>query len=364
MKLSAASKRASGYPNRDDTWLCTFRYMPAQGLGPEEGVHRRDPSSVIQAGGKYYVWYTKSVGPHIWASQEHNDWKIYPWDYADIWYASSEDGVNWEEQGIAVARGEKGAYDDRTICTPDVMAHDGRYYLVYQSISGSEAYTGGNERVAMSVAGSPDGPWTKLDAQILPPAPESAVFGDEDSYNTGVFEGRVHDPMLFYYRDRYWLYYKCYSRVGDSRITNPRTGGPRKSRYAGRDTRWGVAIADSVEGPYIPSEYNPVTNSGHETLLWKYDGGIAALLNRDGPEANTLQYAEDGINFEIMSVTQFTPQAAGAFRCVDTDSHPLAGLKWGLCHVDERASAWNYIFRFDTVPGPADTFPVDYPPGR
>lgn len=52
----------------------------------------------------------------------------------------------------------------------------------------------------------------------------------------------------------------------------------------GRETKWGVAIADDIMGPYVKSEYNPVTNSGHETCLWKYNGGIAAFLRTDGVE--------------------------------------------------------------------------------
>ena len=59
----------------------------------------------------------------------------------------------------------------------------------------------------------------------------------------------------------------------------------------GRETKWGVAIADQPEGPHVKSEYNPVTNSGHETLLWHYRGGIAALLTTDGPEKNTIQWS-------------------------------------------------------------------------
>ena len=56
----------------------------------------------------------------------------------------------------------------------------------------------------------------------------------------------------------------------------------------GRETKWGVAIADNILGPYHRSEYNPVTNSGHETCLWQYNGGIAAFLRTDGVEKNSL----------------------------------------------------------------------------
>ena len=34
------------------------RYSPAQGLGPEKGVMRRDPSDIIKIGTLFYVWYS------------------------------------------------------------------------------------------------------------------------------------------------------------------------------------------------------------------------------------------------------------------------------------------------------------------
>ncbi len=166
--LSAASQRASQYPGGRADWFCGFAYTEVQGLGREVGVHRRDPSSIIDVDGTFYVYYTKSTGRyHGRDSHHHPDYKMWPWDYADIWYATSSDGMNWQEQGCAVARGPQGAYDERTVCTPDVFAHDGRFYLVYQAAQ--NPYNGGNETVGMAVANSPHGPWHKSDAPILRP---------------------------------------------------------------------------------------------------------------------------------------------------------------------------------------------------
>ena len=116
--------------------------------------------------------------------------------------------------------------------------------------------------------------------------------------------------------------------------------------FGGREIRWGVAMADAPEGPYRKSPYNPVTNSGHEVCVWPYKGGIAALLTTDGPEKNTIQYASDGINFEIMAVLKGTPEALGLFRSQHPDTHPLEGIGWGLCHVYK--DGWQYIRRFET----------------
>ncbi len=347
MQLSSATKRAQNYSGETSEWCCSFVYTDVKGIGYEEGVHRRDPSSVLKANGLYYVWYTKSCGPHFGKKIADPYAKQFPWDYADIYYATSKDGVNWQEQGPAVKRGGKGEYDERTVCTPDVMEYDGKYYLVYQAMPQGN-YTGYDEYVAMAVAQSPDGPWVKKEKNILEPMKPGRWFEGiaKDNYNDDYFTGRTHDPMLMHYNNKFYLYYKCGANHD-------------KLKFCGFDTRWGVAVSDNVLGPYEHSEFNPVTNSGHETLLWHYNGGIAALLNRDGPEKNTIQFAKDGVNFELMARLEGnTPMAGGAFRCDDHDDAPLAGLRWGLCHYDERGSLWNHIVRFDV-----DTrkHPYDYP---
>ena len=337
-KISLATKRASNGPKDNADWYCEFYYSEAKGLGYEEGVHRRDPSSILKINNLYYVWYTKSFGMWFGKNRRNIDTKRFPWDYADIWYAISKDGINWSEKGIAVQRGEEGDFDARTVCTPDVMAHNDKFYLVYQTMRDSEIYHGFNEGIGMAVADHPNGPWTKVNGNILERMKDGRWFEDQDNYNDVEFHGVVHDPMLLYYNKKYYLYYKCGSSDHRAPI-----------RYAGRDTRWGVAIADKPEGPYEHSPWNPITNSGHETQLWKYREGICALINRDGPEKGTIQYAKDGINFEIMSHVVDSPWASGAYRSEKTDKAPLEGIRWGLSHKDEHSSKWSYIERFDSI---------------
>ncbi len=89
--------------------------------------------------------------------------------------------------------------------------------------------------------------------------------GEEDNRflvkTRGSFDShKVHDPCLMAYRGKYYLYYK---------------GEPMGERmvFGGHETRWGVAIADRPEGPYVRSPHNPATNSGHEVCVWPYRGG-------------------------------------------------------------------------------------------
>ena len=335
--LSAASKRALNY-NLGPEWFCQFKEHKITGdLAFEEGVIRRDPSVVLDIDGTYYVWYTKGVGLTAGFGTGDPNAKVFPWDLTDVWYATSEDGWHWTEQGPAVERGEAGSYDDRAVFTPEIFVHEGKYYLVYQTVKAPYVVRVKNT-IGMAVSDSPNGPWAKLPEPILHPADNGEWLGDEDDRFKVVSKGdfdshKVHDPCLMYYKDKFYLYYKG-EQMGEGMT------------FGGREIRWGVAIADHPEGPYIKSPYNPITNSGHEVCVWHYQGGIAALLTTDGPEKNTIQYAPDGVNFEIVAVLKGAPEALGPFRTADTDSHRLAGIRWGLCHSIE--GHWHYIRRFES----------------
>ena len=50
----------------------------ANGIGPQDGVMRRDPSDIIKVGDLYYVWYSKGAQSHGYD--------------ATVWYATSPDG--------------------------------------------------------------------------------------------------------------------------------------------------------------------------------------------------------------------------------------------------------------------------------
>lgn len=338
MKVSSATKRAMDrnyYQSCE--WFFDLRESDIKGLVQEEGVHRRDPSSVLKIDGLYYTWYTKSEGESMGFSCKDKEKKVFPWDKSEIWYATSKDTYTWEEQGLAVARGNSGEYDDRSVFTPEVFTENGKYYLVYQVVK-SPYIVRCYENIAIAWSDSPRGPWNKSDKPILEATQNGEWEGDTDNRflvkKKGGFDShKVHDPLLFKYNDKYYLYYK---------------GEPMGEQLfmGGRETKWGVAISDNVLGPYTRSEYNPITNSGHETCLWKYKDGMVALLTTDGVEKNTVQYAKDGINFEIKAVIKGAPEALGPYRDYEHEStSPLDGIRWGLCHNIN--TKWGYITRFD-----------------
>ena len=338
-RLSAASKRAieRGY-DQGPQWYIEFKQHDLKGdLAYEPGMIRRDPSDIIKVDGTYYIYYTKSTGKTYGFGTGDPEKKVFPWDKSEVWYATSQDGWDWQERGLAVGRGPAGAYDDRSVFTPQVMVHEGKVVLVYQTVKAPYVNRVKNQ-VGMAISDSPDGPFVKLDEPILSPSDDGEWLGAEDdrfqAKKQGSFDShKVHDPTLLHYRGKFYLYYKG-ERMGE------------RKTFGGREIRWGVAVADKLEGPYVKSPYNPITNSGHEVCVWKYNGGIAALIITDGPERNTIQWSPDGINFEIKSHIKYGPPAAGLDQSADNEKGPLEALTWGLTHkyvsYDEQ-----YIRRFE-----------------
>ncbi len=287
-----------------------FKYSKLTGLdyhNSDGTITRRDPTRIIKANGKYYMWYTLRQTPVPQGAQNATD--VIPstdWDLCDIGYATSTDGYKWTEQGIAVPRPPKPAPGWRSVSTPDVLVYKGKYYLYYQAFSQISGLKGDDCPVAVSWADSPDGPWTAANKVVVPNGPE----GTWDQFS-------IHDPQPIVFNDQIYLYFK--------------------SDYNGKGKlirSTGLAIADDPLGPFVKYEHNPVMSSGHETQMFRFKKGIAAILAKDGHEANTIQYSEDGKNFGIASICDNVPVACGVY---DPDAftgvEEAKGITWGISHV-------------------------------
>lgn len=307
-KLSAAVERnytAYLAPRPEDNELYSqFRYTKLEGFdynGGDGTIIRRDPSKVIFANGKYYVWYT----------YRHSEKPMGGCNWCDIWYATSKDGFAWEEQGPAVTRPPEPSVGWSSVLTTDVLIWKGKYYLYYQAFSGKGGRT---EKcpVLVSWADSPDGPWIPTGKIVIP----CGGNGELDQYS-------IHDPYPLVYKDKIYLYYK-----------SDFDGEPRLVRMQG------LAIADDPLGPFEKHRSNPIMNSGHETTMFPFKEGIAAIVIKDGNEHFTVQYAPDGANFEMASITQLMPEAAGPFVSdAFTNTKHGKGITWGLCHANWAGAA-------------------------
>ncbi len=320
--ISAAMARHLVDDSKNELYT-RFTYQPVQGLGYEFGTNRRDPSSIIKVGDTYYVWYTKN---HSTKSK---------WLDADLWFATSSDGIHWAEQGEAVKRGPEGSWDDYSVFTCNILVAEGKYYLSYQAENKREPEI---NVVGMAKADSPEGPWTKLPEPILKTAPDGKYMVKDPQrpwQRTILEEGSwdsaaVHDPGILPRWGKYLLYYK----------------GHGLNDLIWADSRCGLAIAEHPEGPYEKHPANPITNSGHEVWVWPWKNGIAAMIDWAGPEKGTVQYTEDGVNFKVVAALEDIPPAGGAYIADKfTDPEDGKGFSWGLCHYGR--SDWNFLVRFD-----------------
>jgi hypothetical protein len=313
MQLSAAMGRVwdqwpARWPEANELYS-NFKYTELEGFdySDHDGtVSRRDATKVIRVGGKYYVWYThrKTASPPRGARGGSDTVPSSDWDLAEIWYATSEDGFRWKEQGVAVQRMEKPHAGWRSVATPDILVWKGKYYLYYQAYLEMPGTRGDYCPVSVSEADSPEGPWRASNKVVV----ENGPAGSWDQYV-------IHDPYPIVREGKIYLYYK-----GEM-------GGTPNVRAQG------LAIAEHPLGPFRKHPRNPVINSGHETSVFPFRSGVAALVSRHGLEHNTVQFAADGVNFEVAAITELLPIAPGPYVAdAFTDTRNGRGITWGLCH--------------------------------
>ena len=263
------------------------------GIGAEKGVMRRDPSDIIKVGDLFYVWYSK--GP-----------KSSGYD-ATVWYATSPDGVNWTEKGMAIAKNtEAGSWDQASVFTPNILVAVDKYWLFFTGISKNQKIKP-NSKIGLAVSDSPDGPWQRM--------PNNPVLAN--SKEKSEFDSHLIDDSCLIVRDgKYWLYYKG-----------------RQLGKSPRETQMGLAIADQPQGPYKKHVSNPVIPGNHEVLVWPQSEGVCAMIGHVGPKniTNSVLYSEDGLNFSKTHETQHGPWAGGTFRPeAFTDSKQGVAPSWGV----------------------------------
>lgn len=313
---------------QDNELFSQFKYTEVTGFNynnHDGTISRRDPSKIILHNGKYYVFYTHRETPTPPQGAEKST-DIIPssdWDLAEIWYATSVDGFHWDEQGVAIKRPEKPLVGWRSVTTTDILKWEDKFYLYYQGFMEASGKRGDDCPVAVSYADSPDGPWTPHNKIIIP----NGGKGEWDQFS-------IHDPYPLVHNGKIYLYYK--SDFGE------------KSELVRMQ---GLATADDPLGPFTKHPLNPVISSGHETSLFPFRKGVAAMVYKDGPEHNTIQYAEDWVNFEIASITELMPYAAAAFvPDAFTNTTDGRGVTWGMAHFIN-ISGWDKfnskLVRFD-----------------
>jgi len=279
---------------------------------------RRDPSDVIKVGDTYYVWFTKVT------RQNEN----YPSGYnGSVWYASSPDGHAWEEKGLCIEPGPDEAWDGYGVFTPNILAHEGKYYLYYTAVPEPfTAQAGSNATptaIGVAVSNSPDGPWEKHQSNPV----LRAALDQPDEFDSM----RVDDAALIVREGKIWLYYKGRSKAHGQQ-------GPRM-------TRMGVAMAEKPTGPFVKYKNNPL-HEGHEVLVWPQSFGVGSMATAAGPKQ--MYYAFDGKQFFARNLLIDAPTAPGIYRRDNFSEGLIAPVpEWGIGHARQGDDL--YLVRFDFV---------------
>ncbi len=332
IELSAATIRMydnyGGVRPEDNELYTNFKYTKIEGLdynGGDGTVSRRDPSRVIKANGKYYIYYTcrKTKTRAMGIAKATDEIPSTDWDLAEVWYATSKDGFTWEEQGVAVPRPPKPEVGWRAVCTPDIFVWNDKYYLYYQAFSEISGTRGDDCPVSVSVSDSPEGPFIPTGKKVIENGPE----GTWDQYS-------IHDPYPVMFKGKIWLYYKSDYNTNEN-----------SNEFMIRGI--GVATADNPLGPFTKEPKNPVINSGHEVCVFPFDTGLGCIAIRDGHERNTIQYSENGIDFYQRSTVAMPPVGAGPYM-PDAFTGPefSNGITWGVCH-NKHLPGHSILLRFD-----------------
>jgi hypothetical protein len=179
-----------------------------------------------------------------------------------------------------VYRGErktKGEWNHYGICNPAIKKVDGKYALFFIANSNRKAHhrfdrpSPENQSIGLMTAESVNGPWSEP-KQVLAPSKDRNHW----THRSG---NGVTNPAFVKYREKYYLYYKS-----------------NKHKY-------GVAVADKLEGPYVHHP-QPVTKNKTQiedgyAFVWKGKINLLTTDNRGiiARKGGLLWQSEDGINF-------------------------------------------------------------------
>lgn len=159
-----------------------------------------------------------------------------------------------------------GFWDATTCHNPHIKYVDGLYCLFFMGNSNGRTDT---KRIGLATAPSLDGPWKRPDQPLLEPG----AAGEWDDHCT------TNPAFVKHPNGQYWLYYKSWNTADYMNSKDPKIRGNRK---------YGLAIADKLEGPYLKYQHNPVIDFSkkgnnrqfEDAFVWRENGKFN-MLARD-----------------------------------------------------------------------------------
>lgn len=247
----------------------------------------------------------------------------------------SPDLVNWQEVGY-IYRRESDSWGESDFWAPEVVFHDGKYFMHYSARWGKNQ----SLRIGVATAESPQGPFVDVFNRPMfdfdYAAIDGHVFMDEDGRkyfyysrdcSENIVDGRHESHIYVAELEDGLLAFKSEPLL----ITKPEQDWEIKSGtdwrwnegpfvvkhyghyylmysanfYASRDYSVGYAVADSPLGPFIKSDHNPILSSPNEEI--------------SGPGHNSVISSPDGNELFIVYHTHTDPELPSGDRqvCID-----------------------------------------------
>lgn len=259
----------------------------------------------------YYVWccapiFDESGKVHLFYSRWPKKYGMGGWIHkSEIAHAIADKPEGpYIHQDIALSP-RPGHFDATTCHNPHIQHINDTYYLFYMGNSDGSVYT---KRIGLATSKSLYGPWNRLDSPIL----ESGIEGSWDDCNT------TNPAFIMHPDGEAWLYYKSWNKKD---YLNE-TGEIRANR------KYGLAIADKIEGPYTKVKENPIIDfSQHgnnkqveDAYIYKENGNFKMLMRDMGYFDHTVGLifeSKDGIHWSEPQIAWF-----GAEAYIDEPSAP------------------------------------------
>lgn len=194
--------------------------MPAiTWTNPIIGSYLADPF-ILRAEGRWWLF----------ATGEAPDGRRLP-----IW--SSDDLVRWRFERGAVAVGAPGAWNRRNFWAPEVLHHDGRYWIYYTAMPDGTPDNHGN-RVGVAVADCPEGPYE-----------DHGVVVSDASLDGSPFRDAAGGLWLLYVTEHGCALGRTAGRIWIDRLASPTTVAGKAVQLVGQH-RWqeGPVFAPRADG--------------------------------------------------------------------------------------------------------------------
>ncbi len=257
--------------------------------------YRYGPSMITDGGDKIDAWFAfpgDSRKEYDWISYRHSD----------------DGGDTWNDEKIVLAP-TPGSMDRKSVCDPDLIYHDGYYYMAYTGTINSKGLC---NNVFLARSENPDGPYEKWNGSCWGGDPIPVIY-----YNGVDIGWGCGEPSLVIAHDRLFIYntLDSFSSTGWVRATRVHTADLTDPMWPSRLQFEGICV---FRDDHTDEEGYTYKDSDSWDVAYLEDSQkyIALTTNRRFTGDSCLLYYEsyDGINFSRISELN-TDVCSGCHNC-------------------------------------------------